>query len=34
MRDQIRANRQSSPIITGGDIDAGWTQEAEVGDEG
>lgn len=33
IRDQIRSNRQSNPIITGGDIDAGWTQEAEVGDQ-
>ncbi|BAZ68331.1 MAG: hypothetical protein KME28_09120 [Pelatocladus maniniholoensis HA4357-MV3] len=33
LRDQIRDNRQSSPTITGGDIDADWKQEAEVGDE-
>ncbi|WP_026735112.1 DUF6335 family protein [Fischerella sp. PCC 9605] len=33
LRDQIRKDRHSSPEITGGDVDAGWAQEAEVGDE-
>jgi hypothetical protein len=34
LADEVRAHTETSPRLTGGDVDAAWEQASAVGDEG